>query len=146
MQEIIISSVARAGGVLYVRWVVGDPDDAGVEVGDLGEGLPGEVDGARAPVAAGAVVDHLHGDAGAGAGVASAAAGRRAGALHGVAPPAHGAVVVQPVVRRRHHVPHVPVPVARRRCRDTDTWSAMSYSKTNTHTHTHTYHPFIYSS
>lgn len=96
---------------LHVRWVVRDLDLSSVEVGDLGEGLLGEVDGALAPVAARAVVDDLDGDAVAGAGVTCPAV-RRAGALHQVAPPAHGAVVPERVARRRYHVPLVCIPVA----------------------------------
>jgi len=93
-----------------------DLDLAGVEVGDLGEGLLGEVDGALAPVAAGALVHDLDDDAAAAfAGIAGPAV-RRAGAPHPVAPPAHGAVVPERAARRRDHVAHVPVPVARRRC------------------------------
>lgn len=52
---------------MHVRWVMSDLDLAGVEVGDLGEGLLGEVDGALAPVAACAFVHDLHGDVSAGA-------------------------------------------------------------------------------
>lgn len=115
---------------MHVRGIEGDLDLAGVEAGDLGEGLLGEVDGALASVAAGALVHDLDDDAVAGAGVARAAV-RGARALHPVATAAHGAVVPERVARRCDHVAHVLVAVARRRCREMKRMHAKIKSTNN---------------
>ena len=93
--------------------LVVDEDLAGVGVGDDGEGLLREVDGARA--AGGAVVDDLHGDALPGARLRHALVGR-ARARHHVLLPARRPAVPEHVARRRDHRPLVLEPVARRRC------------------------------
>ena len=93
--------------------VVLDVDLAGVGVGDGGEGLLREVDGAPAP--RGAEVDDLYGDAPAGARVRHALV-RRAGAPDHVPVAARRAAVPEDLARRRDHRPLRRVPEARRRC------------------------------
>ena len=90
-----------------------DLDLAGVGVGDDGEGLLGEVDGALA--AGGAVVDDLHGDAPAGARPRHPLVGG-ARARHHVPLPARRPAVPEHVARRRDHRPLLLEPEARRCC------------------------------
>jgi len=86
---------------------------AGVGVGDDGEGLLREVDGAAAPRRA--EVDDLDGDAPAGAGVRHALVGG-AGAGNHVPVAAGRPAVPEDLARRRDRRPLRCVPEARRRC------------------------------